>query len=59
MNFATVVEAARQRGESAIGYRLVRDDQPADPAGGVRVNPPKSDSVTFQPTDRVIVLAED
>lgn len=59
VNFATVVEAARRRGETAIGYRLVRNDQSIDPAGGVRVNPPKSGSVTFQPTDRVIVLAED
>src|SRR6185436_5841243 len=36
---------------SLMGLRLA--------AGGVRVNPPKSEAVTFQPEDRIIVLAED
>jgi len=59
VNFATVVDSARRRGEAAIGYRLVRPDLAGDPAGGVRVNPPKSESVTFGADDRLIVLAED
>ncbi|MCI0397984.1 MAG: potassium transporter TrkA [Chloroflexi bacterium] len=59
VNFYTIVEAARRRGQVAIGYRLRA--QAYDPANsyGVRVNPPKSQSVTFGEEDRIIVLAED
>jgi hypothetical protein len=58
VNFYTVVEAARRRNESAIGYRLRA--QAYDPAHsyGVYINPVKSEMVTLGPDDRVIVLAE-
>ncbi len=58
LSFYTVVEAARQRGEVALGYRLRALSQ--DPARfyGVVLNPDKSRPVTFQEEDRVIVLAE-
>ena len=59
VNFYTVAEAARRRGESAIGYRLERYAGDSARAYGVRVNPPKSEPVTFQPEDKIIVLAED
>ena len=59
VNFYTVTESARRRGETAIGYRLERHAGDPARAYGVRVNPPKSESVTFQPEDRIIVLAED
>ncbi|MFL6333864.1 MAG: CASTOR/POLLUX-related putative ion channel [Pyrinomonadaceae bacterium] len=59
VNFYTVAEAARRRGETAIGYRLERHAGDASRAYGVRVNPPKSEPLTFQPEDRIIVLAED
>lgn len=59
VNFYTVMEAARRRGETAIGYRLERHAGDAEGAYGVRVNPPKSDRVAFHPDDRIIVLAED
>ncbi|MBV9924257.1 MAG: NAD-binding protein [Acidobacteria bacterium] len=59
VNFYTVAEAARRRGQTAIGYRLERHAQDSSRAYGVRVNPPKSEPVTFQPEDKVIVLAED
>ncbi|HYI08076.1 MAG TPA: potassium transporter TrkA [Thermoanaerobaculia bacterium] len=53
-----IVDAARQRGEVAIGYRIAANS--SDPAGfGVSVNPPKGTSVAFAPDDRVIVIAED
>ncbi len=58
MNFHTVVEAARQRGETAIGYRLKRDAHDASKAYGVQVNPSKKKSVTFTKDDKIIVLAE-
>jgi voltage-gated potassium channel Kch len=59
VSFFTVVEAARRRGETAIGYRLqaLVDDQSR--AFGVVVNPRKSAPVTFSEGDRVIVVAED
>jgi voltage-gated potassium channel Kch len=59
VNFYTVAEAARRRGETAIGYRLERHAHDSARAYGVRVNPPKSETVTFRPEDKVVVLAED
>jgi hypothetical protein len=59
VNFYTVAESARRRGEIAIGYRLERFSGDASRAHGVRVNPPKSENVIFKPGDKIIVLAED
>ncbi len=59
VNFYTVVEAARGRGETAIGYRVTAQAGDAAAAYGVVVNPDKSRSVTFAEWDRIIVLAED
>lgn len=58
LNFYTVVEAARRRGETAIGYRLRGLANDAAQGYGVRVNPPKSKTVAFSAEDRIIVLAE-
>jgi voltage-gated potassium channel Kch len=57
--FATVVVAARERGETAIGLRLAESSD--DPTGGygVRLNPPKSAPYVAVPGDKVVVLAED
>jgi Trk K+ transport system NAD-binding subunit len=58
VNFYTVVESARRRGEVAIGYRQMDYASDAARSYGVVVNPDKSNMVTFTPQDRVIVLAE-
>jgi hypothetical protein len=58
VNFYTVVEAARRRGEVAFGYRLKALANDASQAHGVVVNPDKSKLVTFGERDRIIVLAE-
>jgi ion channel POLLUX/CASTOR len=58
INFYTVVEAARRRGEAAIGYRIDRDADLAERQYGIRVNPKKSQAVTYTCGDRIIVLAE-
>lgn len=58
VNFYTVVEAGRQRGETAIGYRLRAQANDAAQAYGVQVNPAKSKPITFSADDRIIVLAE-
>lgn len=61
VSFYTIMEAARRRGETAIGHRRRRDGDAGDSRnmGGVVVNPAKSEVLTYQPEDRVIVLAED
>ena len=58
VSFATVVEAARRRGETAIGYRLLHESGNADKAYGVHTNPKKSGMVTFAAEDRIIVISE-
>ncbi len=57
LNFYTVVESARQRGEIAIGYRRYAQSSDAAHDYGVRVNPRKSENVTFAAQDSIIVLA--
>ncbi len=59
VNFYTVLEAARRRGETAIGYRVAEYAHSGAEAYGVRVNPAKGDLISFSKADRVIVLAED
>jgi voltage-gated potassium channel Kch len=59
VTFATLVVAARQRGETALGYRVAAEAKDAERAFGVQVNPRKSTSYRVQPDDRLIVLAED
>jgi hypothetical protein len=58
LNFYTVVEAARRRGEVAIGYRIMAKSGDASAGYGVTLNPDKADTLTFSPADRVVVLAE-
>lgn len=59
VNFYTIVEAARRRCEVAIGYRIVSNFQDAEKSYGVRINPLKSEEVTFTREDKVIVLSEE
>jgi len=59
VNFYTVVEAAKRRGETAIGYRLETEAGAAEKSYGVHTNPKKSDQVVFTSADKVIVIAEE
>ncbi|TND09407.1 MAG: TrkA-N domain-containing protein [Bacteroidetes bacterium] len=59
VNFYTLVEAAADRGQTAIGYRIQANASDPDKAYGVVVNPDKNQKVTFSPEDKIIVLAED
>ncbi|MFB6717641.1 potassium transporter TrkA [Streptomyces sp. NPDC056237] len=56
-NFATVIEAARRRGETAIGYRLARRGE-EPPNYGIFLNPSKSAPLVFGSKDAVVVFAE-
>lgn len=58
VNFFTVLESARKRGETAIGYRISANAYDASASYGVKVNPKKSEKITFGADDKVIVLAE-
>lgn len=59
VNFATLVEAARRRGECAIGYRTSAEAKNPDSAFGMTMNPPKSAQFRISPGDSLVVLAED
>ena len=56
VNFYTVSEAARQRGEVAIGYHRPR---PGAVANGIVINPNKAVDETYAEGDRLIILARD
>ncbi len=58
VNFYTVVEAAKARSETAIGYRITAEANAAGKSYGVHTNPRKSEKVTFSVQDKVIVIAE-
>ncbi len=60
VNFFTIAEACRRRGEVAMGYVRPRPDA-ADPRnmGGVVVSPKKSEALEYHPGDRIIVLARE
>jgi ion channel POLLUX/CASTOR len=59
VDFHTVLEAAAQRGETAIGYRIAADGTDASKGFGVKVNPNKSERIRFAAADQIVVLAED
>ena len=57
VSFHTVVVAARRRGQVAIGYRLADEDAQGT-SQGVRINPRKSDTITFGDQDKLVVLGQ-
>ncbi len=58
LDFYTVIESAVRRNETVIGYRLEANSNNKDLQYGVVINPTKTDTVTFAPSDMVIVLAD-
>jgi voltage-gated potassium channel Kch len=59
VNFYTVIEAARRKGQTAIGYRLLAEAGEPERAFGVYLNPDKAAQFTLAENDRIIVLAEE
>jgi len=59
VDFYTVLEAARRRGETAIGYRIAEHARSSEHFYGVSVNPKKARLNSFVAGDKIIVLAED
>ncbi|MBU3714768.1 MAG: hypothetical protein FGM46_07445 [Ferruginibacter sp.] len=58
MDFYTVLESARKKGHTAIGYRIGSLIHDSNKAHGVVVNPNKSEKITFSNNDMLIVLSE-
>jgi len=58
INFYSLLEAAAQRQEIAIGYRHIDQARQPEQNYGVRVNPVKSERFCLASGDRVIVLAD-
>lgn len=59
MDFYTVLESAKRKGQTAIGYRLASLSHDSSKAYGINCNPVKATSLTFTAEDKLIVLAED
>ena len=57
-DFYSVIEAARRKGETAIGHRFEEHARSSEHFYGVSVNPLKTDSHVYAPGDKIIVLAE-
>ena len=59
VDFYTILESAKRKGETAIGYRIEKYHSYIDKAYGVVINPNKSDKINFEINDKIIVLAEE
>lgn len=57
VNFYTALESARQKNETAIGYRLAADAKIAAQSYGIHLNPDKSEKIIYAANDKIIVLA--
>lgn len=58
VDFYTVIESARRKGETAIGHRFGAQARSAEHFYGVSVNPTKTDEHVYAAGDKIIVLAE-
>ena len=61
LSFYEVTEAARQRGEVAIGHHVPAGASPDDARrmGGIVINVSKAEPLTYTANDRIVVLARD
>lgn len=59
VNFYTVLESAKRKGQIAIGYRKSEWAHDSQHAYGIILNPAKSKELQFGKDDRIIVLAEE
>jgi ion channel POLLUX/CASTOR len=59
VNFYTMIESARKKNETAIGYRIQADSRNASLSYGIHLNPDKTDKVIFTKNDKIIVLANE
>jgi len=58
INFYTVLFSAFNKGEVAFGYKLEKYAFDSKNNYGIFINPKKSDMITFQKNDKIIVISE-
>ncbi|MEI7484308.1 MAG: potassium transporter TrkA [Ignavibacteriota bacterium] len=58
VDFYTVLESAKRKGETAIGYRISSEAYDSKKSYGIHVNPVKTEKVKFSDGDKIIVLAD-
>ena len=58
VNFYTIVEAAGQKNEVAIGYKIFSQETIPQKNYGIYINPAKSDIIALSSEDSIIVLSE-
>jgi voltage-gated potassium channel Kch len=58
VDFYSVLEAARRKGETAIGHRFEAHARSSEHFYGISVNPTKTDTNVYAAGDKIIVLAE-
>ncbi len=59
MNFYTVLKAAADRNEIAIGYRIAKHSMNPEENYGIMLNPDKSKTFSLQADDKIIVIAKE
>ena len=57
IDFYTIIESAKRKGQTAIGYRIAEQAHDNTNAYGVVLNPVKSTELSFSENDKLIVLA--
>ncbi len=59
VNFYTVLESARKKNETAIGFRLMADARNSSLSYGIHLNPDKTEKTIYAANDKIVVLAND
>ncbi len=59
VDFYTILESAKRKGHTAIGYRIASLAHDSHKTYGIVINPVKSNQLSFDTMDKIIVLAED
>jgi ion channel POLLUX/CASTOR len=58
VNFYSIIESAKRKGHTAIGFRLDHFSSDVNESFGIQVNPEKSRQIEFNENDKIIVLSE-
>ena len=58
VNFYSIIESAKRKGHTAIGFRLDQFSSDVNESFGIQINPEKSRQIEFNENDKIIVLAE-
>ncbi|MHB1275471.1 MAG: hypothetical protein ACYC0D_06225 [Candidatus Humimicrobiaceae bacterium] len=58
VNFYIIIEAAQQKKEVAIGYKIFNQETDPEKSYGIFINPAKSDLIALSDEDSIIVLSE-